>query len=391
MAELNSSLLKLTPGDTMLYDLNPLHATIGEARVVMLGLPVVGAKEMGEEQLRMIRFLHEQMGFDLIVTQENLYDAHLLLSNVDTLKKRAQQYGFASDRKFYQYVLSQRSGAHPITMEGINCYFPGPECRQQFVNMISGWADSLGLYDDPPRRDTFRTVLNGYTSGKAYQPSYEELRTYLRVLDDMQQRFRYDARQHHENREKHWRTAVIQSLQTRSEFTYYYTPDRYASDTAFRSRPAVQSGSNLLMLINEMYPHKKVLVLCSNSTLLRSWSPKKGAATQHEMITVADMLAISMRKQVCTIAFTAGGGHFRAPIINMLGKFEKPEHGSLEYYFRKTKQKVAIADLRKAPDWLKAPMTGYLTFEKQTASWPEKVDLVVFFRKTHLEHYTQPN
>src|SRR5512134_2516506 len=58
-------------------DLDPLIDAIGTARVVQLGEPTHGAGGSFAAKVRLIKFLHQRMGFDVLAWESGLYDVNL--------------------------------------------------------------------------------------------------------------------------------------------------------------------------------------------------------------------------------------------------------------------------------------------------------------------------
>ncbi|HEU4549948.1 MAG TPA: hypothetical protein VFS01_09635, partial [Rhizomicrobium sp.] len=58
-------------------DLAPLGAAIGRARLVQLGEPSHGAGTCFAAKARIVRYLHQRHGFDVLIWESGLYDVAL--------------------------------------------------------------------------------------------------------------------------------------------------------------------------------------------------------------------------------------------------------------------------------------------------------------------------
>ena len=67
-------LRSLSPGDDDFSDLEPLARAIGSARIVQLGEQGHGAGAAFEARVRLIKFLHQRMGFDVVVWESGMFD-----------------------------------------------------------------------------------------------------------------------------------------------------------------------------------------------------------------------------------------------------------------------------------------------------------------------------
>ncbi len=66
----------INPSDTNFRDLAFLKAEISSARVVLLGEPSHGEGNVTEAKIRLVRYLHEQLGFTTLAFESGFYDLH---------------------------------------------------------------------------------------------------------------------------------------------------------------------------------------------------------------------------------------------------------------------------------------------------------------------------
>ncbi|PEN47982.1 erythromycin esterase, partial [Bacillus toyonensis] len=66
-------------------DLSFLKEAVQDKRIVVLGESTHGAKEMNLSKIRMIKYLHEEMGYDVIAFESGFAEASTVQQNFDNL------------------------------------------------------------------------------------------------------------------------------------------------------------------------------------------------------------------------------------------------------------------------------------------------------------------
>jgi hypothetical protein len=156
------ALRTLDVADGDLEDLAPLAAAIGDARVVSLGEQSHGDGACFRAKARLIRFLHERLGFDVLAFESGLFDCsiaetHLRAATAETAHAAFEQGVFAiwtrseACRPLFDYLRDAHApgAAHPLELAGVDCQFTG-NASAGWVDWIAGEAKELvvALSDD---------------------------------------------------------------------------------------------------------------------------------------------------------------------------------------------------------------------------------------------------
>lgn len=138
-------------------DSERLIAAIGKARIVLLGEPSHGAGAAFTAKVRLIRLLHERLGFDVLVWESGFIDLERteagLRGNLNPVE--AAQRGIfkiwsasAECRPLFVYAQASDKGAKPLTMAGFDIQVSAPDTLDYFAAELRSFVGTL----DPARR-----------------------------------------------------------------------------------------------------------------------------------------------------------------------------------------------------------------------------------------------
>jgi len=119
----------LDAGDPDFTDLDPIADAIGTARVVQLGEPSHGAGTAFSAKARLVQFLHQRLGFDLLIWESGLYDVALAqggMRGTDDALTAARRGVFSlwteavEARPVFDLVKASQTTQRPIEMAGFD-------------------------------------------------------------------------------------------------------------------------------------------------------------------------------------------------------------------------------------------------------------------------------
>jgi uncharacterized protein (TIGR03067 family) len=394
----------IDPNDEDFADLEPIRQAIGDNRIVMLSEQSHGDGATFHARTRVIKFLHQKCGFDVLAFESGLYDCRQAWKLVCEGKMPSRDAigqgvfgiwtGTEELRPIFEYLGKQASQARPLEICGFDCQFTGPASR----GFLSD--DLIALFKKlPPEALTaeqreklvqgFKKLARPGTGiNKAENDSLVACR---KVLTDAKPTESLAAIEL-----AFWRQFLDSSIaMAEVEAAYQAAVKTERNNVNLRD---MQMAKNLVWQAHEAYPKRKIIVWAAAFHLMRNQQSVAMVAepgkTPAERKTVMPYLQIKtmgnesrkeLEKETYSIFFTAAEGEFQSLPMPKPRKLEPLSAGSIEDLFINAGSENGFLDLRKRGaegSWLEnrlvARVLGNADYE---ADWTKVCDGLIFTRK----------
>ena len=275
----------IDPASTDTIDMSVLSVAINDARIVMLGEQDHGDANTFLAKLRIIKYLHEKMGFNVIAFESDFFalnegwvglskDSASMVSFLNGNIFPIWTYCPAAAPLFRTYIPQSFSKGLPLQVTGFDdqmiLFYSGKYLKQKLDSVFRSLQ--LPLTKDPGYADLLATIDSLRTSYGVQKPlsaSYARWEGKIaQIRNEIGKVLPVDD---------FWVRVIDNLISETNAFQVY---DRNHQD-ARRTRD-YQMAENLLWLANKKYPSEKIIVWAANYHIARyadSVSEKKNLAT----------------------------------------------------------------------------------------------------------------
>jgi erythromycin esterase-like protein len=233
----------IDPNDDDFADLAPLKKILGDARVVQLGEQSHGDGATFYAKERLIRFLHEEMGFDVLAWESGFFECEEMnrdLASDIPILQAAQRGVFgvwtegALMAPVFEYTRSTLKTSRPLRHTG----FDIQGAHLGYVKRLLEIIDALDPKAGSSERETLAKLLTAMAGG--YQLSNEEREKGQAALNRLLKDLRSGAPAAKNSRELMFASKSIENLMALEEFR-----SKGASDPGYRDRKMGRTWSGL--------------------------------------------------------------------------------------------------------------------------------------------------
>lgn len=373
----------IDPEDDDFADLMPLKKIIGDARMVQLGEQSHGDGTTFYAKERLIRFLHEQMGFDVLAWESGFSECEemnrALESDIPALM--AGQRGVYKIwsagglfKPLFEYIRSTLKTSHPLRQTGFDIQGAYAGYPKRLFDFLDELDPQLASESD---RKTIHELFTALAS--TYKPIPEERKksraALQRVLDAMQKQVKSITG----SRDIVFFAKVVENLLALEELQYRGPPKPGEPLSSWRD---LRMGENAIWLANEWYPGRKIIVWAASLHVARNLGAidTQDTGAYKGYITMGTVIWEKLGEAAYTIGFTAYQGRVGNPRMTPW-TLQAPAADSLEALFHATGQPYAFVDFRglAADHWLRKPLPARpFGYGQMRSKWPDNFDGMVY-------------
>lgn len=296
-------------------DLQFFKQVIGERRLVELGESGHGVGEFDAAKVRLVKFFHEQMGFDVIAFESSIYEC--FAANVKAAEPGAAGPTIIGGSIFgvwwaretvplFDYLVASKATDRPLILAGFDSQISslrGALERPNFFRRVvaaidEDYASEVQAFDTKFVGSSGTGMTNYVKSHRELLDSYDRLASFLHDhRDTLQKAFGADQ------------SPLIAERTARSMVAYMrqlLAFDERPSDLSDAGGGAIRDAAmaeNLAFLMRELYPDKKILVWAHNFHIRHA-----NGATASEQKTMGAFTVAQFRDSLYTIGLYMNRG-----------------------------------------------------------------------------------
>lgn len=395
----------LDSSDASNKDLRFLKKVLKGKRIVQLGETTHGAGEINATKVRMIKYLHEELGYDVLAFESGFTDTNAAYLNMSqstsksTMKNAISAVWHTEDVvELFAYMKEQKEKGDPLILTG----FDIQSMKNSFNDAANQWVKAV----DSEKAELLSQSENDFSTLVTDSSTFEEFAQKKEALaKNYQELIKFaeknaSALKAHLPKEPKAYEIFMHSLQLRIDVMETYMPQEMRQklkdypekleELPFVLRDRMMA-EQFQWVADTLYPKKKIIVWGHNYHLRKQNTKMIKDMTQANTPNMGDYLPEHLKKQTYTIGIYAYSGASLDSSDNktVTPVTSPPPSGSLEALLKAANHPAVFVDFlhtknKKGTSWMYTPRTAlYWGVMEEQMILKEQYDGVIW-----LEHIT---
>ena len=358
-------------------DLMALKEVLNDSRIILLGEQSHGGGSTYSAKVRLVKFLHKEMGFDVLAIESGMFDCAKIWqqmklgSSMESEVLNSMFYMYAKSREvkpLFKYLDSQMHSERPLLLSGIDSQHTGEKSQNHLVDNLKVYLDNVG--SKIAKNETWaifkRKTLDVISMQR--KVNTEEKNTFYEIIENTKRELENIPSKNEQFLENSffW-LQIIKSIESQAK--------RYWGDIEDMDRDR-QMADNLSWLLNNTYKDNKVIVWAHNFHIARGVDP---------ILPMGHFLKTEFKDSMYAIGFTGYDGEFINFINNKNTTIQTPSETSIEQAIKNKGWEYALLDFKQLDkdSWLRQPQKGRLNnFNEQEGILPNIFDGLFYIQTT---------
>lgn len=374
-------------------DLAPLRQSLQQVTIIGLGEPIHHDGSAFKAKTRLVKFLHQELGFSVLAFESGFYDCYKAWQeiqagklSIDAARKSLYPFWISTEtQELFTYIDQQKNTDKPLILAGIDCKFSGSYSDESLLPDLKRYLQmsNSGMVQDTAGWRAFSTSLKRaiHLSDYFTKPSPADTLVLNTALKGILAELKAQVAPPTARLPEHlfWQQFCRSTL---AEVAKKFLK----AAEQVRDR---QMAENLIFLQHELYRGQKIIVWSASSHLTYN-----GANIErefyHQNPRLGDYLKQAYGAHYYHLGFTGYRGEFGKLLFFHVLNVKKHRPTSIEYLLGQTKQPYLVIDFHKPalPQWLQAPLSAMpLGYKETTMRLPLVMDGLFYTEKVFQKHY----
>lgn len=386
-------------------DLQMLKKIIGDSvKILMLGEQTHNDGSTISAKIRLIKFLHSEMGYDVIAFESSMYDSWKAQQKIAQKKeissviKKGINPIWSNTIQFeplIDYITINNYSDTPLFIAGIDCQYTGSYSYEELIADLQILTNYIkdSTFSNEDINLLFNVIQSSFNH--LYKPNQNTKEQFDFIVEKLIKKITEDTLKcYNANIDCSFWVQELRNIKGQinymynNDFSHFSTGDQYAY---LRDK---QMAENLSWLINDYYKGKKIIVWAANYHCIRNpqlLEYKDSDFRFGSNTRMGDFLYKEFGDKMFFLSFTsyiAKTNHIQAIQSIEIGI---PSKGSFEDLFNKAGFEFAIIGLRSIDtnnSWMRNQMfmkeSSYLEFK---SDWTKNLDGIFFIKEMEFSDF----